>query len=151
MGLGLPAIAVDGNSVADVYYQGKPLVDRARALEGPAHIEVMTWRWYDHSGFAGAKAGVDAAWGLPYRTDDEVRAWLSRDPIVRMGTFLVERGLFTQAELDALKAKASHNVEFAGFVPHDQLASYYQRAKVYCQLSAYEGLPNALCEAMLCV
>jgi glycosyltransferase involved in cell wall biosynthesis len=52
--------------------------------------------------------------------------------------------------LDALKAGASPNVEFVGFVPHDQLVSYYQRAKVYCQLSLYEGLPNALCEAMLC-
>jgi glycosyltransferase involved in cell wall biosynthesis len=52
--------------------------------------------------------------------------------------------------LDVLKAKAPTNVEFAGFVAHDQLARYYQRAKVYCQLSMYEGLPNALCEAMLC-
>lgn len=52
--------------------------------------------------------------------------------------------------LDSLKAKASSNVEFTGFVPHDKLASYYMRAKVYCQLSLYEGLPNALCEAMLC-
>ena len=52
--------------------------------------------------------------------------------------------------LDALKTNTSANVEFAGFVPHDQLASFYQRASVYCQLSLYEGLPNALCEAMLC-
>lgn len=52
--------------------------------------------------------------------------------------------------LDALRAEAPPNVEFAGFVAHDQLVSYYQRAKVYCQLSMYEGLPNALCEAMLC-
>ncbi len=52
--------------------------------------------------------------------------------------------------MDALRAMAPSNVEFAGFVPHDQLAGYYQRAKVYCQLSMYEGLPNALCEAMLC-
>ncbi len=59
-------------------------------------------------------------------------------------------GSSSDGTLDALKAKASHNVEFAGFVPHDRLLSFYQRAKVYCQLSAYEGLPNALCEAMLC-
>jgi glycosyltransferase involved in cell wall biosynthesis len=27
---------------------------------------------------------------------------------------------------------------------------YYQKAKVYCQVSYHEGLPNTLCEAMLC-
>jgi len=52
--------------------------------------------------------------------------------------------------LDSLKRLAPENVEFTGFVSDDELLSYYQRAKVYCQLSAYEGLPNALCEAMLC-
>ncbi len=45
---------------------------------------------------------------------------------------------------------ASENVEFTGFVPDEELLDWYQRAKVYCQLSRYEGLPNALCEAMLC-
>jgi TPP-dependent pyruvate/acetoin dehydrogenase alpha subunit len=65
----------------------------------------MTWRWYDHSGFAGAKAGVDAAWGLPYRTDDEVRAWLSRDPIVLFADWLALKGIATKAETDAIMAR----------------------------------------------
>jgi glycosyltransferase involved in cell wall biosynthesis len=51
---------------------------------------------------------------------------------------------------DSLKKLAPENVDFTGFVSDDELLRYYQRAKVYCQLSAYEGLPNALCEAMLC-
>lgn len=45
---------------------------------------------------------------------------------------------------------APENVEFTGYVSEDELIRYYQKAKVYCQLSIYEGLPNALCEAMLC-
>lgn len=49
-----------------------------------------------------------------------------------------------------LSEGASANVEFVHSLPHEELVSYYQRAKVYCQLSMYEGLPNALCEAMLC-
>ena len=48
-----------------------------------------------------------------------------------------------------LKSIASGNVKFTGFVPDEELIKYYQKAKVYCQLSRYEGLPNALCEAML--
>ncbi|MBL7946083.1 MAG: glycosyltransferase family 4 protein [Flavobacteriales bacterium] len=42
------------------------------------------------------------------------------------------------------------NITFLPPVPNDSLSSYYQRAKVYAQLSLSEGFPNALCEAMLC-
>jgi len=42
------------------------------------------------------------------------------------------------------------NVKFTGWVSDDKLLKLYQKAKVYCQLSRYEGLPNVLCEAMLC-
>jgi glycosyltransferase involved in cell wall biosynthesis len=49
-----------------------------------------------------------------------------------------------------LKSIAASNVSFPGFVSDVELLHFYQRAKVYCQLSIYEGLPNALCEAMLC-
>ena len=78
-----------------------------------------------------------------------------------LDVFVQAAGLLTDAKfvlvggssdnaIDELKSIASPNVEFVGSVSHDQLVGYYQRAKVYCQLSLYEGLPNALCEAMLC-
>jgi len=52
--------------------------------------------------------------------------------------------------VDHLKSIAKPNVEFTGFVSDEDLLNWYQKAKVYCQLSRYEGLPNALSEAMLC-
>jgi len=42
------------------------------------------------------------------------------------------------------------NAKLVKPVSHDQLVQYYQRAKVYCQLSIHEGLPTSVCEAMLC-
>ncbi len=42
------------------------------------------------------------------------------------------------------------NVRCQGWIPREQILPCYQRAKVYCQPSRREGLPNALCEAMLC-
>jgi pyruvate dehydrogenase E1 component alpha subunit len=105
-GLGLPCSVVDGNNVAQTYTACKEAADLARSGGGPSVVESLTWRWYDHSGNAGAKIGVDGAFGLPYRTDDEVRAWLSRDPKVRYANWLLEKGLFTQAELDAQKTAA---------------------------------------------
>jgi glycosyltransferase involved in cell wall biosynthesis len=52
--------------------------------------------------------------------------------------------------LEKIKEIAPKNVELVGMVSQEEIISYYQRAKVYCQLSMREGLPNALCEAMLC-
>lgn len=40
--------------------------------------------------------------------------------------------------------KKDIGIEFTGFVSDKELLDWYQRAKVYCQLSRYEGLPNAL-------
>ena len=59
-------------------------------------------------------------------------------------------GKHVDDSINYLKSIAPSNVEFPGFVSDEELLRWYQRAKVYCQLSRYEGLPNALCEAMLC-
>ena len=52
--------------------------------------------------------------------------------------------------LEKLQKIAPSNAELMGPVSQDDLISLYQEAKVYCQLSIREGLPSALCEAMLC-
>lgn len=51
---------------------------------------------------------------------------------------------------EKLESMSPLNVKFVKWTPQDELVKYYQEAKVYCQLSKREGLPNALCEAMLC-
>lgn len=42
------------------------------------------------------------------------------------------------------------NLEYHPPMPRKDLLPFYARARVYCQPSRREGLPNALCEAMLC-
>ena len=37
-----------------------------------------------------------------------------------------------------------------GYVPDEELLSWYQKAKVYVQVSAYESFGMSLAEAMLC-
>jgi len=112
-GLGIPTVVVDGNNVAQVYAAAKDAVDRARGGDGPTFLECLTQRWYDHSGWSGAKAGTDGAFSMPYRTDEELKTWMSREPILRYGIFLVDRGLSTQSELDALKATAKKEMDDA--------------------------------------
>jgi TPP-dependent pyruvate/acetoin dehydrogenase alpha subunit len=116
-GLGLPAQTIDGNDVTAVYAAAAEAVDRARNGGGPSMIECMTYRWYDHAGFAGAKVGQEGAIGLPYRTDEEVRTWMSRDPILRFQNFLLERNLVAEADLTQIdtdtQAAVDASVEFA--------------------------------------
>lgn len=49
-----------------------------------------------------------------------------------------------------IKPHLPKNVEVITFVGRETLLKYYQKAKVYTQVSYTEGLPNSLCEAMLC-
>jgi TPP-dependent pyruvate/acetoin dehydrogenase alpha subunit len=116
-GLGIPHALVDGNDVTAVYAAASDATEWARAGKGPSMIEGITFRWYDHNGFAGARPGVDGAFGLPYRSDDEVRAWISRDPIVRYKKWLLAKGLLTEAELQAVdkdvQKRVDASVEFA--------------------------------------
>ncbi len=42
------------------------------------------------------------------------------------------------------------NVEYYPPLSQKEILPFYQKAKVYAQFSRHEGLPNVLCEAMLC-
>ena len=110
-GLDIPHHLVDGNDVTAVYAATKDAVEWARAGKGPTVIEGMTYRWYDHAGFAGGRVGQDAAMGLPYRSDEEVKQWMSRDPNVRFKAWIIAKGLASEADLSAIESKAQAAVE----------------------------------------
>jgi len=50
----------------------------------------------------------------------------------------------------SLKKACGSNVEFTGYLNPETLLGYYQKAKVYCQLSTHESFGVALAEAMAC-
>jgi TPP-dependent pyruvate/acetoin dehydrogenase alpha subunit len=110
-GLDIPHHVVDGNDVTAMYDAATEAVECARAGNGPSMIEAMTYRWYDHSGFAGGKVGQDGAMGLPYRSDEEVRQWMARDPLVRFKTWLLAKGLLDEGELAQVEKDAQARVE----------------------------------------
>jgi glycosyltransferase involved in cell wall biosynthesis len=57
-------------------------------------------------------------------------------------------GIGTQGR--KILGKVPNNVELVPILPKNKLLKYYQRTKVIALLSMREGLPNVLCEAMLC-
>ena len=78
---GFPGVRVDGNDVLAVYAAVKTAVARARNGQGPSLIEAVTYRWGGHSMRA----------NLPdYRTKEEEREWMERDPIARFETRMLD-------------------------------------------------------------
>jgi TPP-dependent pyruvate/acetoin dehydrogenase alpha subunit len=116
-GLDIPHFLVDGNDISAVHAAASEAVEWARAGKGPSMIEAMTYRWYDHSGFAGGRVGQDGAMGLPYRADEEVRQWMSRDPIVRYKRWLLGKSLVTEVDLAKIdkdtQAAVEASIDFA--------------------------------------
>ena len=105
-GYSMPGVTVeDGQDVLRVYAAVAEAVQRARAGEGPSLVEVMTYRYSEHS--EGLRhAGV-------YRPDDEHAAWVSRDPIVRFRMVLSEEHDVDDDTLDALAAGIEGEIEEA--------------------------------------
>lgn len=105
-GFNMPGVRVgDGQSVLTVYDAVKSAVDRARAGNGPSLVEVMTYRFNEHS--EGLRLAVD------YRNADEKAAWLARDPIKLFRAHLIENGIADEAILDAIDAEIKAEVEAA--------------------------------------
>jgi pyruvate dehydrogenase E1 component alpha subunit len=65
-------------------------------------IECKTYRWYDHYGAGGARIGADGAFGLGYRSDRELRAWMAKDPIPRFRAFLATEGVLTDQRAEEI-------------------------------------------------
>jgi TPP-dependent pyruvate/acetoin dehydrogenase alpha subunit len=96
---GLEPIVVDGNDADAVYETATRSVARARAGEGPSLIEALTYR---HGGHSRADPGK-------YRPDDEVKAWLAKDPIPRYRAALTGRGV-EEPQLDAIEEETRAKV-----------------------------------------
>ena len=99
---GLEPIVVDGNDVDAVYAVARTAVDRARNGEGPSLVEALTYR---HGGHSRADPGK-------YRPDDEVKAWLARDPLIIDRARLLDAGV-SETTLAAIEADAQAEVAAA--------------------------------------
>ncbi len=99
---GLEGVVIDGNDPDRVHDVVGGAIAAARDGAGPALIEAKTYR---HGGHSRADPG-------DYRPDEEVEAWLARDPIPAYRQRLVADGV-DAAELDRIEAEAEAEVDEA--------------------------------------
>ena len=103
---GIEAHQVDGQDVLAVNDLTQKLVARARKGEGPFFVELMTYRYHGHH-----VGDINREY---YRSKEEESDWKSnRDPIIRMRGWLVEQGLATEEEVEAMNEEIRSDAEAA--------------------------------------
>ncbi len=119
---GIPGIQVDGNDVLAMYVATKEAVERARRGEGPTLIEAVTYRLGAHTTSDNPSI---------YRTDEETKPWLERDPLKRFQIYLTKKGLWDdekeeklQKELNDFVLETFRKVEASGAVDLEEIFKY---------------------------
>jgi acetoin:2,6-dichlorophenolindophenol oxidoreductase subunit alpha len=100
---GSPGIAIDGNDVTVVRDTVATAVQRARAGDGPSLIEAVTYRHRGHE-------EGEEAYGVPRRSQDEVAAWIARDPLTRFRKHVVDYLGVDASELDVIDTQEREHV-----------------------------------------
>ncbi len=94
---GMPGVTVDGNDPVAVHGAVSAAARRARAGEGPTLVEAVTYRLFGHV-FGDRMTYVD-----PGELEE---AW-KQEPVDRFRRTLVQRGLLTEVDADAVQARAA--------------------------------------------
>ncbi len=94
---GMPTIQADGNDLFASYKACRDMVAHARAGNGPAFVELTTYRLADHT-------TVDDA--SRYRTKEEHEAGVASDPLLRMRRYLTKAGRWDDEKEAEAQARA---------------------------------------------
>ena len=113
----MPGLNVDGMDALAVLDVTRRAVERARDGQGPSLIVSTTYR------FEGHNIGDPQ----PYRSKSEIDEWRRRDSIERLRAQLLEDGVATKAETEAIEEKVRQRIEdavdFARESPEPDLAT----------------------------
>ena len=119
-GYGMPGVVVDGFDPIAVYGAVKGAMDRARSGGGPTLVEAKCYRFLAHTTDDDDRT---------YRSRDEVNARRKDDPVPKFEAFLVEHGIITTDEAEALKrsvlAEANEATDRAETMPYPRADDLY--------------------------
>ena len=97
----MPSEVVDGMSPAAVHEAVSKAAAHIRAGKGPYFLEIRTYRYKGHSVSDPAK----------YRTKDEVKEYMDRDPVKQTEAQILKDGIATEEEVKNIKAKIKAEIE----------------------------------------
>ena len=103
-GYNMPGVTIDGNDIFAVYEAAGQAVARARAGQGPTLLECKTYRFNGH--FEGDAQTYKIA-------ADQEKFQKDRDPIKLFRETVLQRGLVTEAELQAIDERVAEQINAA--------------------------------------
>ena len=101
--LGFRGVQLDGNDPAAFYKGMKEVIEGVRVGNGPVFVEALTFRIGPHAGVGDS----------PQHSKDEVAAAKLNWPVPRTRALLLEAGIASEDELNALESAAQAEVEAA--------------------------------------
>jgi TPP-dependent pyruvate/acetoin dehydrogenase alpha subunit len=128
---GMPAARVDGNDVVACYATMQAAVERARKGDGPSLVVLETYRMMGHS------SSDDPS---KYREDAEVESWKAKDPLLRMETYLLSKGLLKDGDRKAIESELLAEIDA---VIHEQEAAAPMALKTLVE-DVYADVPDHL-------
>jgi TPP-dependent pyruvate/acetoin dehydrogenase alpha subunit len=109
------------------------LVARARKGEGPFFMELMTYRYHGHH-----VGDINREY---YRSKQEEQDWKdNRDPIIKFRGWLLEQGITTEQEIEAMNAEIKKDAAEA--VAYAEAAAYPDASEV--DMHVYTDIKHAL-------
>lgn len=126
VGYGMPGRRFNGFDPIDTYAAVKEALDRARSGNGPSLVEGTCYRYLAHS--------TDDN-DMTYRTREEVLEHRKLDPVPRFEAVLVENGIMTEADVEALRKDVLRETNEA--TDAAEAMPYPERSDLYTHV--YEG------------
>ena len=102
-GYGIRGFIADGMDVLDSFDKTRQAVQHTRSGAGPTLVELKCYRYQPHT-----SDDDDSR----YRSKDEVREWMAKDPLDRARKYLGEQGVKGE-ELDAIRRELDTEIEAA--------------------------------------
>ncbi len=119
-GYGMPGKRFNGFDPIETYANVKEAMDRARSGGGPTLLEGMCYRFLAHS--------TDDN-DMTYRTKEIVAEARKNDPVPNFHTVLVDNGVMSEADVDAMKKdvlrETNDATDKAEAVPYPQASDLY--------------------------
>ena len=101
IGYGMRGYRIDGNDLLEVYSTIRKLAEEIRQHPEPILLECMTFRMRGHEEASGTKY-------IPKHLFEE---WEARDPLMRLEQKLIQEGIYSHSELDAIKLQGKQVIE----------------------------------------
>jgi 2-oxoisovalerate dehydrogenase E1 component len=113
-GYGIPGVTVFGNDADEVAAACAWAAERARRGEGPALVELLTYRRSGHAHHDDDRFHGNPAAGIPgYELAEEARAWEGVDPVALYEERLLALEILAPADAERLRREVAREVEAA--------------------------------------